>query len=326
MDAADGSALVEPAQHGIDALHVEPAAAEPGTGGNNDVDACGRFIVHKPHTPPASNTNSRSSRSSDGGRWDARPMSSIILVAATEENSGPAQHEHQQQRETNWFRRQSKSSAASRRPSQTPSTAPSLGDQTAHYESLMLKAQEQRNAAMAEAAALQQQLDEQRRAYMTDIGQLRRDLDTTTRRLGAECERRMAAEAKCSLMECELAELSSNIQLEAQNMVAHERREHKAELERMVRRHDELVQLMDMERAQVGALKQGLERTTRELDAERDEAVRLRTGMVAFERQMASLIGPARGSSSNASPTDGRDSLSPAQSSRSAKTVSSDRA
>ncbi|KAJ2767398.1 hypothetical protein IWQ56_003349, partial [Coemansia nantahalensis] len=254
----------------------------------------------------------------DGG-WDARPMSSLILVAATEENSGPARR----QRETNWFRRQSKSSTGSQQAIQTPPTTASLAEQTAHYEALMLKAQEQRNAAMAEAAALQHQLDEQRRAYAADIGQLRRELEAATRRMNAEYELRTAAEAKCSLMECELAELSSNIQLEAQSMVAHERREHRGELERVARTHAELVQLMEMERAQVCALKDGLERTTRELDAEREEAARLRSGMVAFERQMASLIGPARGSSASAGEV--RGCLSPAQSSRSVQAAGGDK-
>ncbi|KAJ1735700.1 hypothetical protein LPJ61_000413 [Coemansia biformis] len=225
-----------------------------------------------------------------------RPMSSIILVAATDENSGCGRSSFvQRQRETNWFRRQSKSSSLSRQPSQALSTANTLPDQTAHYESLLLKVQDQRNAAMAEAAALQQQLDEQRRAHASDVARLRENLESTTRKLCSEFELRAAAEAKCSRMEFELAELSSNIQLEAQNLVAHERREHTSELERVARKHEELAQLMEMERAQVDSLKHSLERATRELDEEREEAERLRSGMVAFERQMSTLIGPFRG-------------------------------
>ncbi|KAJ2815269.1 hypothetical protein IWW50_006875, partial [Coemansia erecta] len=161
----------------------------------------------------------------------------------------------------------------------------------------MLRAQEQRNTAMAESSALQQQLCDSQRASSAEIARLRDELDAATRKLRTEYELRTAAEAKCSIMECELAELSSNIQFEAQNLVAQERRTHKGELERMARRHREVVQLMEMERAQVGSLKLSLERAATELDTERSECERLRSGMVAFERQFSTLVAPVRGDS-----------------------------
>ncbi|KAI8324480.1 hypothetical protein GQ54DRAFT_331725 [Martensiomyces pterosporus] len=172
-------------------------------------------------------------------------------------------------------------------------TNSSARDQVSHYEVLMLRAQEQRNAAMAEANALQMQLDELQRTSDEAIGRLKDDLESTTRKLCIEYELRTAAETKCALMECELAELSSHIQFEAQNLVAQERREHKDELERMVRKQAEIVQLMDMEREQVVSLKQSLESANIALDKERSEAERLRSGMLAFERQVSTLISPA---------------------------------
>ncbi|KAJ2358772.1 hypothetical protein H4S02_012307, partial [Coemansia sp. RSA 2611] len=161
----------------------------------------------------------------------------------------------------------------------------------------MLRAQEQRNVAMAEATALQQQMEELQRASGSEIAQLRVELEAATRKVRIEYELRTAAETKCALMECELAELSSNIQYEAQNLVAVERREHRAEVDRMARSHAEVLQLMEMERAQVASLKLSLETVNVALDRERAEADRLRSGMVAFERQVSTLIAPV-------SPTD----------------------
>ncbi|KAJ2168995.1 RAB3A interacting protein [Coemansia sp. RSA 353] len=217
----------------------------------------------------------------------SRPVSTILLVAATAENSSAQISEHKQ-RESNWFRRQSKSSSFSGQ--HTPQST----DMSTRYEAAMLRAQEQRNTAMAEATHLQHRLDEIERTTTTELTQLRTELQTTKRKLRTEYELRTAAEAKCSVMECELAELSNNIQLEAQNLVALERREHKTELEQMTKRHTEVVQLMDMEREQVVSLKQSLERTTNSLDRERDECERLRTTMVAFERQFSTLVAPMR--------------------------------
>ncbi|KAJ2136000.1 hypothetical protein IW136_004068, partial [Coemansia sp. RSA 678] len=222
-----------------------------------------------------------------GNKEQSRPVSTILLVAATAENSSAQISEHKQ-RESNWFRRQSKSSSFSGQ--HTPQSA----DMGARYEASMLRAQEQRNTAMAEAAHLQHRLDDLERTTATELTQLRTELETTKRKLRTEYELRTAAEAKCSVMECELAELSNNIQLEAQNLVALERREHKTELEQMTKRHTEVVQLMDMEREQVVSLKQSLERTTNTLDRERDECERLRTTMVAFERQFSTLVAPMR--------------------------------
>ncbi|KAJ2846519.1 hypothetical protein IWW36_004313 [Coemansia brasiliensis] len=237
----------------------------------------------------------------------SRPQSSLVLVAATEENSKPARN-----RETNWFRRQSKSSSFS------GLLSPSSKDEATppHHETLLLRAQAQRDASMAEASVLQQKLSELRRSTDAEIARLRAELDTATRKLQTEYELRTAAEAKCSVMECELAELSSNIQFEAQNLVAQERRRHKSELERAARTHREVVQLMEMERAQVGSLKLSLERATTALDREREECERLRSGMAAFERQFSTLLGPSalrqadfpnalqRSLSPEASPTD----------------------
>ncbi|KAJ1934623.1 hypothetical protein GGF37_006296, partial [Kickxella alabastrina] len=156
---------------------------------------------------------------------------------------------------------------------------------TEHHEKLMLRAQEQRDEAMAEANQLQIQLDYLRQSSNAEIQRLQAEVDAAMRNLRVEYNLRTAAETKCSLMECELAELSSNIQYEAQNLVAQERREHRDELDRMAKRHAEIDQLLVMERSQVGALKQSLESTTVALDRERMETERMRSGMQAFERQ-----------------------------------------
>ncbi|KAJ2252121.1 hypothetical protein GGI13_003466 [Coemansia sp. RSA 455] len=249
--------------------------------------------------------------------------STIFMVAATDENS--------QGMKPNWFKRQTTcftdsgppqepapvpppppppavpkdrpSQESRRRSSSTTSTTVSAAtsEQVAHYEALMLRAQEQRNVAMAEANTLQQQMDDLQRASGSEIAQLRAELDVASRKLRIEYELRTAAETKCALMECELAELSSNIQYEAQNLVAVERREHRAEADRMARSHAEVLQLMEMERAQVASLKLSLETANVALDRERAEADRLRSGMVAFERQVSTLIAPT---SAPVSPTD----------------------
>ncbi|KAJ2886023.1 hypothetical protein FB639_001653 [Coemansia asiatica] len=239
---------------------------------------------------------------------DSRPVSTILMVAATDENSLPMldTFARQPSMESNWFKRQtmrsstndssmshlSRSNGESDARLHEPQHQNTLdnaqtGAAPAHYEKLMLRAQKQRDAAMAEASALQQQLMELRRDRDLEVKRLRQEVSTLTRKLRNEYELRTAAEAKCSLMECELAELSSNIQFEAQNLVAHERREHRNELDRIARRHAEIEQLLEMERAQVGALKKSLESTSLALDRERSDADRMRSGMQAFERQMA---------------------------------------
>ncbi|KAJ1819920.1 hypothetical protein LPJ75_001066 [Coemansia sp. RSA 2598] len=242
---------------------------------------------------------------------DSRPASTILMVAATDENSLPMLNTFGRQpaMEPNWFKRQTMRSntndslmslssrtigegdarlqqqAQQRAQQQAPSSAESTA--SAHYEKLMLRAQEQRDAAMAEASALQQQLIELCQDRDLEVQGLRQEIATLTRKLSNEYELRTAAETKCSLMECELAELSSNIQFEAQNLVAQERREHRSELDRIARRHAEVEQLLEMERAQVGALKRSLETTSLALDRERSDANRMRNGMQAFERHMA---------------------------------------
>ncbi|KAJ2480074.1 RAB3A interacting protein [Coemansia sp. RSA 2131] len=243
--------------------------------------------------------DNKSAEHVDENETQSRPMSTILLVAATAENSSAQNSTAQNstahnQRESNWFRRQSKSSSFSGQ--HTSPLSPANADMSARYEAPMLRAQEQRNAAMAEASQLQQRLEDFERSTTAELIRLRTELETTKRKLRTEYELRTAAEAKCSVMECELAELSSNIQLEAQNLVALERREHKTELEQMTKRHKEVVQLMDMERAQVGSLKQSLEQTSNALDHERDECERLRTNIVAFERQFSTLVAPMRDS------------------------------
>ncbi|KAJ2336792.1 RAB3A interacting protein [Coemansia sp. RSA 2681] len=240
---------------------------------------------------------------------DEGHRSTIFMVAATDENS-------------NWVKSLADLPASASEPAPAPPSPPSvpeqsdrrrsnssstvsaLGlDQAAHYEALMLRAQGQRNEAMAEANTLQQQMDALQRASGSEIAQLRAELEAASRKLRIEYELRTAAETKCALMECELAELSSNIQYEAQNLVAVERREHRAEADRMARSHAEVLQLMEMERAQVASLKQSLETVNVALDRERAEVDRLRSGMVAFERQVGALIAPT--SSAPISPVGG---------------------
>ncbi|KAJ2157698.1 RAB3A interacting protein [Coemansia sp. RSA 552] len=220
---------------------------------------------------------------------DERPMSTLLLVAATDEDVGP--------RETNWFRRQSKSS------SETADTGITLGS----YEAQMLRAQAQRNAALADVGKLEEQVAAEQR----DNARLRKEAAQMARKLRTEYELRTAAEAKCSAMECELAELSSNIQFEAQNLVARERREHRAEIDRLHRSRNECSQLLEMETAQVAALKQSLEEATESLDRERAESARLRAHVSAFERQFSPLVTPQHKSSSSSSAVVSR-STSPA--------------
>ncbi|KAJ1958478.1 hypothetical protein EC988_000283 [Linderina pennispora] len=163
-------------------------------------------------------------------------------------------------------------------------------DQTVYYEALMLRAQEQRDAAMAEANSIQQQLYDLQKSSQREIRDLKAEIDVSAHKLKIEYELRTAAETKCSLMECELAELSSHIQFEAQNLVAQERREHRDELERLARKQEEMVQLMEMERAQVKSLKQSLESANMALDREKGETERLRSELHAFERKVSSFV------------------------------------
>ncbi|KAJ2377947.1 hypothetical protein IW150_001094 [Coemansia sp. RSA 2607] len=225
----------------------------------------------------------------------SRRTSTILMVAATDENTDELVNTQSRQTSLvpNWFKRQTMRSNTNGSTSSVSSHTldgsqqPGSTVSAAHYETLMLRAQEQRNVALAEANTLQQQLFEVRLSQESEIQRMRTEIDTLTRKLGNEYELRTAAEAKCSQMECELAELSSNIQYEAQNLVAQERREHRDELARAARKHAELNQLLEMERAQVSALKHSLETTSIELDRERNEAERMRSGMQAFERQIA---------------------------------------
>ncbi|KAJ2725890.1 hypothetical protein GGI07_000935 [Coemansia sp. Benny D115] len=323
LDAATGSGF-----HCADS-RFGSAASSAGSANNDDkppfaaTQTCGvtRGAVtgnRRDHEPPSGNP-SNSSRA-----HDLRPESTILMVAATDENSRatlgslsqpdldnimqPAQDSFSQPhvRETNWFKRQttrsntneSMSSASSRtlhsdRPqtaSGTTSTAAQdigvSASQQAYLEKMMLRAQEQRDAAMAEAATLQRRLDELLINSDSTIRRLQADLDSATRKLHNEYELRTAAEAKCSQMECELAELSSHIQYEAQNLVAQERREHHGELDRLARRHEEVEQLLEMERAQVGALKKSLETTSLALDRE----LKRGDAQAASERQVAGRL------------------------------------
>ncbi|PIA18799.1 hypothetical protein COEREDRAFT_13408 [Coemansia reversa NRRL 1564] len=288
--------------------------------------------TQKPPSPRSSNSSRDALASTDniaddvadhqpeGGfaETQSRPMSTILMVAATEENSGDTtqrvQQEEQtqqtqqaqqaQQRESNWFRRQTKSSSL-KRPSGS-AVAPST-----QYEARLLRAQQQRDAAMTEAAELQRHLDELQRTGDAEIARLREEVAAAGQKLRAEYELRTAAEAKCSMMECELAELSSNIQYEAQNLVAQERRAHKGELERAARKHREVVQLMEMERAQVGALKLSLERETAARDSEHAEADRLRSALAAIERQMSPASLPRSASAAERKSRSGSRSASP---------------
>ncbi|KAJ2840897.1 RAB3A interacting protein [Coemansia sp. 'formosensis'] len=249
----------------------------------------------------------------------------IVMVAATDENSqGGADSDWlkhpatcsstPQQEPTPPLVPSDRQSQESGRRSSTATVSGATAEQVAHYEALMLRAQEQRNVALAEASTLQQQMEEVQRASGSELAQLRAELEVASRKLRIEYELRTAAETKCALMECELAELSSNIQYEAQNLVAVERREHRAEVDRMARSHAEVLQLMEMERAQVASLKQSLETANEALDRERAEADRLRSGMVAFERQVSTLIAPT---SAPVSPTDASCEALPSLSARS---------
>ncbi|KAJ2398682.1 hypothetical protein GGI23_003100 [Coemansia sp. RSA 2559] len=133
-----------------------------------------------------------------------------------------------------------------------------------------------------------------------EIERLKRELEETKRQQRIEYELRTIAETKCARMECELAELSSNIQMEAQNLVAMERRGHKREMDRLMRTLAEVQQLCDVDGEQVLCLKQCLEAAASDLDAARAEAARLRTAVAAFERSEEGL--PMRKSANQLEP------------------------
>ncbi|KAJ1729083.1 hypothetical protein LPJ72_005158 [Coemansia sp. Benny D160-2] len=119
---------------------------------------------------------------------------------------------------------------------------------------------------------------------MLEIEQLRRELEDARRQQRIEYELRTIAETKCMRMEYELAELSSNIQLEAQTLVAVERRGHKREIDRLTRQLREVEQLRDVDGEQVTCLKQCLESAATDLDEARAEVTRLRSAIDAFEQ------------------------------------------
>ncbi|KAJ1892196.1 hypothetical protein LPJ66_006489 [Kickxella alabastrina] len=275
----------------------------------SNTDKCGFTRANSGLSKHSSNPESDISASS------SRPISTIMMVAATAENSHPVLNTHGRQAsaESNWFKRQTMRSNTNasltsflsqrdERHSQYPEQP--LPHMTEHHEKLMLRAQEQRDEAMAEANQLQIQLDYLRQSSNAEIQRLQAEVDAAMRNLRVEYNLRTAAETKCSLMECELAELSSNIQYEAQNLVVQERREHRDELDRMAKRHAEIDQLLVMERSQVGALKQSLESTTVALDRERVETERMRSGMQAFERQTTPYA-PASASTAGAGVANG---------------------
>ncbi|KAJ2079781.1 hypothetical protein H4R24_003537 [Coemansia sp. RSA 988] len=297
---AQSSAQKPPSPRSSNGSSDAPAPAEStvcGVAVNQPAHYAGRRFNHLPDN--------------DFAEEQSRPMSTILMVAATEENSRDTAQEalqalQPQQRESNWFRRQSKSNSLKRQPGDS---AVPPGTQ---YEARMLRAQAQRDTAMAEAAELQRRVDELQRAGDAEIARLREEVETAGRKLRAEYELRTAAEAKCSMMECELAELSSNIQYEAQNLVAQERRAHKSELERATRRHREVVQLMEMERAQVGALKLSLERETAARDSEHAEAERLRAALAAIEHHMSPVPPPRCASTTERQSRSGSQSATPA--------------
>lgn len=279
-------------------------------------DSNSKTINSAPSFSPLSAGAQMKASSDDDNKGDR--AATLILVAATDENTAECPTSAKSV-ESNWFKSQTVRSSEEDTPtidtkvpgresgSSTASSGTSKEDGRGseglltHYEKLMLRAQKQRDTAMSEANLAQQRYDEVQRTSAAELLRIESELKTLSRRLQNEYELRTVAERKCTLMECELAELSSNIQLEAQNLVAQERREHKKEMERMTRKHTEVVHLMEMERAQVASLKQSVGNMSEELDRERGETDRLRNGMVAFERQVSTLMSPVHQTGSGSS-------------------------
>ncbi|KAJ1991054.1 hypothetical protein GGI25_003899 [Coemansia spiralis] len=213
---------------------------------------------------------------------DSRPMSSLILVEATDENSTS------RMRESNWFRSQPDSPCDHlARHTKPPLLPVNNNGPSPHFEKLLLRAQDQRNHAMNESAQLQGQLEKLQQSSDAEITRLKEELAQMRRKLQIEYELRTIAETKCARMECELAELSSNIQFEAQNLVAVERRGHLREVESLVKKQREMEHLMEVNSAQVTSLKGSLETVAGELDRERKECERLRATLTGVERQIA---------------------------------------
>ncbi|OMH80071.1 hypothetical protein AX774_g6513 [Zancudomyces culisetae] len=122
-----------------------------------------------------------------------------------------------------------------------------------------------------------------------EIAELKMLVEMTNCNLKAETERRIKAETKLKDMEQELAELSNNIQLEAQSIVVTERIEKKNELEKMDKQKREAVDLLEMERAQVTALKTTLENCGRELDQESKKNQKLAEQLERMQRAIERL-------------------------------------
>ncbi|PVU92139.1 hypothetical protein BB559_003828 [Furculomyces boomerangus] len=135
----------------------------------------------------------------------------------------------------------------------------------------LLEVQQQRDSALEEIARLKAEFDSVQLTTNRNIADLAETIIKLKDQLGHEAQKSQNAEHKLHVMECELAELSNNIQIEAQNIVITERKERKAEVDRLIKLHKETKELLEMERMQVHDLKEALENCGKMLDQEKNK-------------------------------------------------------
>ncbi|OLY85341.1 hypothetical protein AYI68_g471 [Smittium mucronatum] len=142
-------------------------------------------------------------------------------------------------------------------------------------ETEFIKIKEQKNDALKELEKAQSNLESLKTSSSKTIADLTDSLSKAKFQLQVETNLKNVAESKLATMECELAELSSNIQVEAQNIVVSERKDRKSQVEKLIQKKKETEDLLLMERSQVQALKTALERLGSLLDSEKQEKDRL---------------------------------------------------
>ncbi|OMJ28465.1 hypothetical protein AYI69_g2060 [Smittium culicis] len=145
---------------------------------------------------------------------------------------------------------------------------PTMKSMSTNFENEIVKIKEQKNNVLKELEKIQAELEYTKESSKS-ISELTESLNKSSFQLQVEKNLRSVAESKLATMECELAELSSNIQVEAQNIVVSERKDRKSQVEKLILKKKEIEDLLVMERAQVSALKGTIERLGTLLDVEK---------------------------------------------------------
>ncbi|OMJ17345.1 hypothetical protein AYI70_g6032 [Smittium culicis] len=148
---------------------------------------------------------------------------------------------------------------------------PSRKSMSTNFENEIVKIKEQKNNVLKELEKIQAELEFTKASSSKSISELTESLNKSSFQLQVEKNLRSVAESKLATMECELAELSSNIQVEAQNIVVSERKDRKSQVEKLILKNKEIEDLLVMERAQVSALKDTIERLGTLLDVEKSK-------------------------------------------------------